>query len=309
MRLTIHYIGAAALAAAAAFAQVPIQEDVVVMAGPGGVAGGGGMAVAMAQAQPGPQRTMIGFVSSVFGEKTVTGAPYSAEGVTEYTRTLADGTRIKNSSNSFIYRDSLGRTRQEHSMQIVGPLAASSEPAKTITITDPVAKAVFLLDSTEKTALQLPFPTEGGQNMTWVQSGTDAGKEGKTEVFEKEIRIGTAPAMAGMRMMRRGDFRTEPLGKRTIDGVLAEGTKTTSEIPTGQIGNDRPITVVTETWHSPELRTVVLSQTTDPMNGDTSYRLTNMNRAEPPPSLFQVPPDYTLKKAPEPSRRSTMKVK
>lgn len=304
MRLMIHYIGAAAFAAAAAFAQVPVHEDVMVMAGP--VPGAAtGMAMTIAEGQAGPQHTTIGFVSSVsvFGEKTVTGAPYSAEGVTEYTRTLADGTHIKRTSTSAIYRDSLGRTRQEHSVQIMGPLAATGEPAKTITITDPVARVVYILNPAEKTATQLPFPSSSGQNVTWAQSGTSATIVGKTETFEKRIHIRSADTAGGATVVRHGDFKTESLGKRVIEGVSAEGTRTSSEIPEGQIGNDRPIAIVTETWNSPELKTVVLSQTTDPMNGDTTYRLTNINRTEPPADLFQVPADYTLKTAPQ--RRAT----
>ncbi len=298
MRLMIHYIGAAAFTAAAVFAQMPVHEDVMVMAGP--VPGAAtGMAMTIAEGQAGPQHTMIGFVSSVFGEKTVTGAPYSAEGVTEYTRTLADGTHIKRTSTSAIYRDSLGRTRQEHSVQIMGPLASAGEPAKTITITDPVAQVVYILNPAEKTATQLPFPSSSGQNVTWAQSGTSATIVGKTETFEKRIHIRSAGTAGGATVVRHGDFKTESLGKRVIEGVSAEGTRTSSEIPEGQIGNDRPIAIVTETWNSPELKTVVLSQTTDPMNGDTTYRLTNINRTEPSADLFQVPADYTLKTPPQ----------
>ena len=32
----------------------------------------------------------------------------------------------------------------------------------------------------------------------------------------------------------------------------------------------------------------------DPRIGETTYRLTNIVRAEPPRSLFEVPPDYQV---------------
>jgi hypothetical protein len=295
----VHLIGntlwAAALVASAATAQVPPERDVVIMSGSAAI-GAATMGVGMAQEGAIPHRAAIGFISGGFGQKTVTGAPYSAEGVTEFTRTLADGTRIKRNSTSLIYRDSQGRTRQEHTMEILGPLPASGEPAKTITITDPVEKAVFILEPSAKTATRLPFPTEAGHNVMWMEGGKHEAKDGKMEVFEKEIRIESGGAAVGGMRMRGGDFKTEALGKRTIEGVVAEGTRTTTEIPAGQVGNDRPITIVMETWHSPELQTVVTSTTMDPMSGDSSYRLTNINRAEPAASLFQVPPDYTLRK-------------
>ena len=245
---------------------------------------------------------MMGFVSNVFFEKTVTGSPYSAEGVTEYTRTLADGTRIGRTSNSLVYRDGQGRTRQEHSMEILGALPSSGESSKTITITDPVAKAVYILNTATKTATQMPLPGEEGKPVMWTERSDQTNQDGKREVFEKEIHIETRAGAFGGAFGARiggGEFKSESLGKQTIEGIVAEGTRSTHVIPVGRIGNDRPITIVTETWYSPDLQMVVSSRATDPMNGDTSYRLTNINRTEPPASLFQVPPDYSLKTGPE----------
>jgi hypothetical protein len=64
--------------------------------------------------------------------------------------------------------------------------------------------------------------------------------------------------------------------------------------PVGAIGNDRPITTITETWTSPELKMVILSKDSDPRNGESTTRLTNVTRAEPDPSLFQIPADYEI---------------
>ena len=40
---------------------------------------------------------------------------------------------------------------------------------------------------------------------------------------------------------------------------------------------------------------LVLTQHSNPRTGDTSYKLTNVIRAEPDRSLFMVPSDYTVK--------------
>jgi hypothetical protein len=64
--------------------------------------------------------------------------------------------------------------------------------------------------------------------------------------------------------------------------------------PEGAIGNDRPITTVTETWMSSDLKTVVLSKSSDPRFGDSTTKLTNIVMAEPDPALFQVPSDYSI---------------
>jgi hypothetical protein len=88
--------------------------------------------------------------------------------------------------------------------------------------------------------------------------------------------------------------KTESLGTKTIEGIQAEGTRSTLTIPAGQIGNDQPVEIVSERWYSPELQVVVLSKHTDPRVGEHVYRLTNISRSEPAKSLFDVPSDYTV---------------
>jgi hypothetical protein len=95
-----------------------------------------------------------------------------------------------------------------------------------------------------------------------------------------------------------GEVNQESLGKQMIEGVEAEGTRVTITIQAGKIGNERPIVTVNERWYSPELQTVVLSKNSDPRMGETTYKLTNIDRNEPDPALFQVPADYTIQDGP-----------
>jgi hypothetical protein len=39
---------------------------------------------------------------------------------------------------------------------------------------------------------------------------------------------------------------------------------------------------------------LVYSRNSDPRTGVVEYRLTNINRSEPPADLFVIPPDYTV---------------
>jgi hypothetical protein len=87
----------------------------------------------------------------------------------------------------------------------------------------------------------------------------------------------------------------EQLGKQNIEGVEAEGTRTTITIPAGEIGNERAIEIVSERWYSPELQVDVMTRHSDPRFGETTYKLTNVNRLEPAKILFEVPADYTIK--------------
>ena len=85
-----------------------------------------------------------------------------------------------------------------------------------------------------------------------------------------------------------------------MEGVLVNGVRTTHTIPAGQMGNDRPIMIATEVWTSPDLKTVVYSKRSDPRMGDQTFRLTNIVRTEPNPSLFTVPADFKILDAPQP---------
>jgi hypothetical protein len=88
--------------------------------------------------------------------------------------------------------------------------------------------------------------------------------------------------------------KTESLGHQTIEGVQTEGIRTTTTIPAGQLGNEQPIQIVTETWYSADLQMVILFKRTDPRSGETVTRYANISRTEPPHALFEVPADYKV---------------
>jgi len=79
-----------------------------------------------------------------------------------------------------------------------------------------------------------------------------------------------------------------------IEGVLTQGTRTTYTHPAGEMGNDRPFTVIHESWYSPELRLTVMMRADDPRSGESVNRYTNIDRSEPDPALFQIPPGYQV---------------
>jgi len=229
------------------------------------------------------------------GGAAVVGAPYSAEAVTESTQTLPDGNRIVNKSSSKIYRDSAGRERREQSLPSFGKLASGAAPPVMIMISDPVAKVNYSLDSGNKTATKMsaaaPFNATvkggmvGGATFTQVLPAPAMGATTMgNQIFFSQ----------GMVASKSDTAKTEDLGRRTIEGVPVEGTRTTTTIPAGQMGNERPIDVVTERWYSSDLQVLVMSKQTDPRMGETTYQLTNVSRVEPVTSLFEVPSDYKL---------------
>jgi hypothetical protein len=215
--------------------------------------------------------------------RLVKGAPYAAESVTESVQVLADGNRITHKNTSNVYRDGEGRTRREMNWQPKMGGAAASEPIQSIMIEDPVAKVHYVLDTKSKTARKVTMP----------QMAAKPGDGKAPDVF---IMRNSAPGGAMIQLKKLGEnLKKESLGKRNIEGLLCEGTKSVLTIPAGEQGNERPIDVVTESWYSPELQVVVLSKTADPRSGETTYKLQSVRRGEPGRQLFEVPADYTVK--------------
>src|SRR5262249_6095103 len=113
-------------------------------------------------------------------------------------------------------------------------------------------------------------------------------------------RTGGAPAVFGLNagpqdQALEPEEKSEPLGKETIAGLPADGTRTTTTIPANAIGNERPLDIVRETWYSPDLQIVLRSTQSDPTFGETSYEVSRVDRKEPSTSLFRVPSDYKVK--------------
>jgi hypothetical protein len=219
--------------------------------------------------------------------KVVTGAPYSAQIVVEHFQTLTGGNTIHTTTTENVYRDSQGRTRREMTVGAVGPLAGQGAPQRFIFISDPVSGTRHVLNPDRLEARQTQFRAHerpGGN--------ANAPRQGE---FRDEEWPGPPAEHAGPGAANP-NLKTESLGTQTIENLSVQGTRITRTIPAGQIGNQQAIVIVTERWYSPELQTDVLRRQIDPRFGQTTMQLTNVVRAEPDASLFQVPSEYTVKK-------------
>jgi hypothetical protein len=212
----------------------------------------------------------MGFEGQV-SRKTVTGAPFTGTFTSHSTQTLADGNHIQHSSTGSVARDSQGRTRRDVTLPAIGAFASSGQSAPhVVMLNDPVAGTHFILHPDQKTA--------------------DTGGHMKGTFINRELH-----GLDASRVKRHADeIVTTSLGTQTISGVSAEGTRYTRTIPAGEIGNEKPIQIVTERWYSPELQMNVMTKRTDPINGDSVFQFTEIQRSEPAATLFQVPADYTI---------------
>ena len=225
--------------------------------------------------------------------EVVTAAPYTATATTESTQVLADGNRIVNKTSSFVARDSQGRTRRETDLRRIGTMQVDSP------------KMVFINDPTTHT--QYIF-TPGGGEATKVIRSEGNWKEGSQIIdlratrerrMKEKVVVNVQGAREGQQSKESAEqVKHEDLGTQTIEGVFAQGKRETVTIFAGEIGNERPIEMVTETWFSPELHTMVLRKHSDPRMGESTYRLTDIKRNEPDASLFQAPAGAKLRSEP-----------
>jgi len=255
----------------------------------------GGNAVFFQRQDTGPVTTVgVGVLGKPPGAP-IQGAPYSATITNENIQTLEDGTHITQTTTGNIARDSQGRTRQDASLPAIGNLSAADAP-HLVFIQDPVGQTAYTLNLTDKTAQKMPSlpmnlntsgPASGGKFV--MQMGTAVAAGGPPPL--------PPPGIMLQRTLIGGDqgkVSTEDLGVQTMEGVQVTGMRTTRTIPAGEIGNDRPISIVTEVWTSPDLKTIVYSKRSDPRMGEQTFQLTNIVRSEPDASLFTVPPDFTI---------------
>lgn len=215
----------------------------------------------------------------------VSGAPYSGEQVTQRVETLSDGTRTTRSLGSVkLYRDSAGRTRTER-------------PPVT-EIEDPVAGLRYRLDSSTTTARRWTLAPEqiisGDQAGSVVAVSTDNAVTFSIPAGGNSISVLLTVTPGGDAGTPQPKLTTEELGTLKMEGVLVEGSRQTVTIPAGAQGSDRPITTVTDTWTSPELKIVMLSKVSDPRNGETTVTMTHLSRSEPALTLFQPGPGYKI---------------
>jgi hypothetical protein len=255
----------------------------------------GGNAVFLQGAGPVTSVAVGGFMKA--SAAPIQGAPYSATSTNENIQTLGDGTRIVQTSTGNIARDSQGRTRQDTSLPAIGNLSAADAP-HLVFIQDPVAQTAYTLNLTDKTAQKIPALP--------VNASTSGPESGVKFMMQMGSAVSAAgPPPPGIMMQKtfitsdQGQANTENLGSQTMEGVLVNGLRTTRTIPAGEIGNDKPINIVTEVWTSPDLKTIVYSKRSDPRMGEQTFQLTNIVRTEPESSLFTVPPDFTIVDGPQ----------
>ena len=250
---------------------------------------------------------LVSSVAAIAQRVASAGSPYTAVKKTTVIQKLSDGTTITRESSSTEARDSQGRAMMQTAM---GEMQRQN--ITHTSVMDPVARTttIWMSQSKQATRIHLPDLHGAAQQSGPTAMGLGSGSIGvvsNVTGFSLPIRTGetgAAPEMIPSAPMiaaptrdpnLRSERKTEKLGGRTIAGVYAEGTRLTVTYPVGFFGNDKPIITYHETWMSSDLKLILQSVDDDPRTGTRITEVTNLDRGEPNPALFQVPEGYTIR--------------
>ena len=234
----------------------------------------------------------------VWQSQWVSGKPYSATVIIRTVQTLGGlkPLSVDHKQTGLVFRDAQGRTRSE-TLEFSGGGRTSQ-----VSIVDPVLGVEY--DWTAPGAPGMGSSRGGlvrryttrALNPALLANETSAPARSPYELALEEaehtgLHHKKGSPNAGVQT-QRPPSRVDDLGTQTVNGITAQGVRITATIPAGTLGNDADIQVVTERWVSPDLQVLVKSEYSDPRFGTTTYELTDIQRTNPDPALFQVPAGY-----------------
>jgi hypothetical protein len=205
---------------------------------------------------------------------SIANAPFAATVNTEWIRQLPDGSAITLKNHRAIARDAAGRIFQERRALVPDDGKAKSGVTQ-IEISDPVAHELYICIPYERTC-QLE------------------------ELVLPESMPYTPPAKA--HMAQGSTSESEDLGKQSVGGFETVGTRETTIIPAGTIGNNGPLLSKREFWFSQKLGVNLISKRQDPFSGTQNFEVSDITVGEPDRKLFEVPSGFKildLRKPPE----------
>jgi hypothetical protein len=210
------------------------------------------------------------------GNAPVVGAPYSGIGTTESAMTYLDGNRVvQGRTTRRFFRDSQGRTRTESTF--ISARHPDHESPLNTTINDPVAGKQYLLQTEKKTFTIVPW-----KGATAIRPPVEA----PLPSTAMSLQVGY------FRGAPEAECKTFALGEQIVAGMKAVGTRLEYTVPSETCGNQKPITVGVEQWFSPELGVVLQTTHGSSIGAESIWKIEQIVRAEPDPSLFGVPTDY-----------------
>jgi hypothetical protein len=201
------------------------------------------------------------------------GAQFSGIYQASSIQTLPNGAHVtQRGAYERLYRDFEGRVRRD---QLLTSTGDESTGIFIVQLFDPIAGFQYILDDQNHVAHRAPFKSEKPRQPSPTVSGYTAETDPSGH--------------------RPEPYTTHEYFKdQTMEGVPVVGRRGTSNYPTGFQGSGVPFIVVNEEWMSAELDMKILDKRTDSRGTERTWRMTNISRAAPDPSLFRVPEGYSI---------------
>jgi hypothetical protein len=206
----------------------------------------------------------------------VTSVPFTAQ---EWTATIlahSDGSTSQTLRRVDVTRNTAGSTRRE--LRVLPP-----NPSPTVQPTGSLS--VDIHDVPNALAIHLT-PTAGTATVH------ELWKTGRPSIAPVSTPVGAVVSAP-----------TQDLGLQSIAGLTARGSRRTLTFPPGAKDPTQTVTETIDTWYSPDLKTILLTQTTDSLNNSTVTQLLQIVQGEPDPTLFTVPQSYTVTIIPKSTQR------
>jgi hypothetical protein len=196
-------------------------------------------------------------------------APLLAVVSTQSSQIRKDGTTLNQKTLSAIARDGHGRIFNER-RPLIPATETATPPILSIHIYDPQTRMNTFIDPRNRLA--------------WQSTLNRPPSALPPEVGSIPL-AGATPASPYV--------KEEDLGTRKMEGVDVHGIRDTQTIP-AEANNGKEVTVVDEYWYSDELRLNMLAIHKDPRTGEQTTTVTQLDRREPDPVIFEIPSGYKV---------------
>lgn len=198
----------------------------------------------------------------------VGGAPFSGTVEILSRQSMPDGSIYTRRTINHIARNSAGVIYNER-RKLVPPEFQSEPIILSFHIYDPSTRLSTFLDPQTHLGRQMVLPTPPQAPANSTPATAVAHSKGET-LTEKD------------------------LGVETVAGIPLHGTRKLRTVPATLSGTGREVTVTDDYWYSKELKVYLVLKHNDPRTGEQIVGIVKVDRHEPDPATFQIPPNYKI---------------
>lgn len=97
-----------------------------------------------------------------------------------------------------------------------------------------------------------------------------------------------------VRPSKSGSLTSKDLGTETVAGLTLRGTRKLRTVPAALSGTGREVVITDDYWYSEDLKVYLVLKHNDPRTGEQIVGIVKVERQEPDPATFRIPPNYKI---------------